>query len=93
MTALVYSTGIQFNLQWKTKLIISSSKREDSSINKNVPHTQCMQGGTAEIYHSKKSNTEARVVVHAQVNDKKHSIPFFVLRILFASHPATEHVS
>lgn len=52
-----------------------------------------MQASTAENYHSKKSYTEARVVVHARVNDKKHSIPFFVLRIPFATHPATEHVS
>lgn len=46
---------------------------------------------TSENYHSK-GKTEARAVFHAQVNDKKHSILFFVLQILFVPYPATEHV-
>lgn len=50
-----------------------------------------MQVDTNENHHSKKE-LEARAVIHARVNDKKHSILFFVLWILFESYPATEHV-
>lgn len=53
-----------------------------------------MQVSINEIYHSNKlSNTEARAVVHALVNDKKCSISFLPSTNTFFLHPATEHVS
>lgn len=50
-----------------------------------------MQVDTNENYHSREK-LKARAVFHAHVDDKKHSILFFVLWILFVSYPATEHV-
>lgn len=50
-----------------------------------------MQVDTNENSHSKKK-PEARAVFHARVNNKKHSVLFFDLWMLFVSYPATEHV-